>query len=133
MSWLSSIIGGGKTTENKAASGAVAGTAESSLHLLIDRKEYPIVEASVRTFRIKPYDGDLIPKQSFGFTMVLNLGGEEHKSMGRGVVRTLSEKDGLIAQFTAPSPAFDKKLMEHLARAKSANRPAAPCKPAKGH
>ncbi|MEI6557636.1 MAG: hypothetical protein WCO00_04455 [Rhodospirillaceae bacterium] len=65
--------------------------------------------------------------------MVLKVGGEEYRSSGHGTVRVNNEKDGLVAQFTAPSPAFDKKLMEHLARTTSHNRSHAPCKPARGH
>lgn len=133
MSWLSSIIGGGKSSEQSGASGKAASAPESTLRLIIDRKEFPVAELAVRSFRIQPYDGDLILKQSFGFTMILSIGGEEHKCMGRGVVRARNDKEGLVAQFTPPSPAFDKKLMEHLARTTSHNRAHAPCKPAKGH
>ena len=126
-------MGGGKAADNQGANSKDAAASESSLRLVIDRKEYPVVELAVRTFRIRPYDGDLIVKQSFGFTMLLNSGGEEHRSMGRGIVRALSDKDGLVAQFTAPAPAFDKKLMEHLARTTSHSRALSPSKPAKGH
>ena len=132
MSWLSSIIGGGKEAGQQGSAGKAASAPESSLRLIIDRKEYPVAELAVRSFRIQPYDGDLIVKQSFGFTMILNAGGEEFKTLGRGVVRALSDKDGLVAQFTPPSAAFDKKLMEHLARTTAHNR-AHPCKPARGH
>ena len=132
MSRFSSIIGGGKDAPQHGASAKASGAPESSLRLIIDRKEYPIAELAVRSFRIQPYDGDLIVKQSFGFTMILNTSGEELKSIGRGVVRARNDKDGLVAQFTPPSPAFDKKLMEHLARTTAHNR-AHPCKPGKGH
>ena len=130
MSWLSSIIGGGKPAEHHGPSGKGAGAADSTLRVIIDHKDYPVAELAVRSFRILPYNGDLIVKQSFGFTMILNSGGEEIKTVGRGVVRALSDKDGLVAQFTAPAPAFDKKLMEHLARTTSQNRAQAP---GKGH
>ena len=130
MSWLSSIIGGGKSAEHQRSGGKAAGPAESTLRVIIDHKDYPVAELAVRSFRILPYNGDLIVKQSFGFTMILNSGGEELKTVGRGVVRALSDKDGLVAQFTAPSPAFDKKLMEHLARTTSQNRAHVP---GKGH
>ena len=133
MSWLSSIIGGGKSSDHRGANGKIVGASTSTLRLIIDRKEYPVAELAVRSFRILPYGGDLIVKQSFGFTMLLNIGGEELQSTGRGVVRALSAQDGLVAQFNPPPPAFDKKLMEHLARTTSHNRANAPCKPAKGH
>ena len=133
MSWLSSIIGGGKTSDHPGAGGKVASTPESTLRLIIDRKDYPVAELAVRSFRIQPYNGDLILKQSFGFTMMLSIGGEELQCVGRGTVRARNDKDGLVAQFTPPSPAFDKRLMEHLARTTAFNRSHPPSKPSRGH
>ena len=116
MSWLSSLMGGEKVAERPAVTGKGAGAQESTLVVIIDHKEFQVAELAVRSFRIQPYSGGLILKQGFGFTMVLTSGGEEYRSIGRGVVRASNDKDGLVATFTPPSPAFDKKLMEHLAR-----------------
>ena len=130
MSWISSIIGGDKPTERPAAKSKGSSAAESYLRVIIDRRDYPVAELAVRSFRIQPYDGDLIVKQAFGFTMNLTIGGEELSTVGRGVVRALNDREGLVVQFTAPPVAFDKKLMEHLARVTSHGRAHTP---AKGH
>ena len=122
MSWLSNLMGGDKVAERPAAAGKGAGAQESTLVVIVDHKEYPVAELAVRSFRIQPYGGDLILKQSFGFTMVLTSGGEEYRCIGRGVVRARNDKEGLVATFTPPSPTFDKKLMEHLARTTSRGR-----------
>ncbi len=96
------------------------------MRIAIDNREYPVAELATRSFRILPYDGDLIVRQSFGFTMILNIDGEELRTIGRGVVRALNDKEGLVAQFTPPSPAFDKKLTEHVTRTSSHLHPHSP-------
>jgi len=117
MSWLSKIIGGDKDAAHK--DGKDADAALHGARLLIDRHSYSLAELGVRSFRVHPYEGELIEKQNFAFTLVFTLGGEEIQIAGRGVVRQITPKDGLVAQFNAPQPFLDRKLIDFVAHTRS--------------
>ena len=114
MSWLTKIMGGDKDEE--AARKGSAAALLSSVRVVIDRHEYGVVDLGVRTFRIHPYQGELIERQNFTLSMTFPYDTDEFKMTGRGVVRHLTDVDGLTAQFAAPQPCLDKKLMEFIAR-----------------
>jgi len=119
MSWLSKITGGGKT------SGAVGDTKSAGMASLADAKirigskDFSVVELGVRTFRIYPYEGDLIKRQNFGFQAILNVDGELIEFPGFGLVLEISGSMGLSAKFKAPQPFYDRKLIDFLARLRS--------------
>ena len=132
MSWLSKIIGGGKSDE--ADKGDSAASLLSTVRVTIDRHEYGVVELGVRTFRLHPYQGELIERQNFTFTLTFPTDGDEFKMSGRGVVRHLTGTEGLTAQFAAPQPFLDKKLMDFIGRIKThGGGHAAPRPPAAKH
>ncbi len=116
MSWLGKLMGG------KASAVAAADRVDdlSAVRLLIDRHDHKLADLGVRTFRIQPYEGELIQTQHISFTMVLTVNNEEFKFPGSGVVREISAENGLVVQFQPPQPFFDRKLMEFLARRKVA-------------
>ena len=116
MTWLSNILSGNNKSTPLKKIGKAPAASHSSLAIIIDHHEYQVAELAVRSFRINPYDGDLIAKQCFYFTMVLTMNGQQGQSLGSGVVRANNGKEGLVAQFLGPSPVFDKNLMQHLAQ-----------------
>ncbi len=119
MSWLGKMIGGNGAAATEVGRG---GSLVAGAKLIIGRQEYGLAELGVRTFRIHPYSGELIWKQNFSFNLVITVDKEEHTGAGFGVVRELSDKRGLVAQFAPPQPVFDKKLMEFLAQRRLAQK-----------
>jgi hypothetical protein len=117
MSWFARIISG-----KSAADGGQQNASVPGARLLIDRQEYGLAELGVRTFRVRPYEGALIGRQNFSFTLILTVDNEEFSCLGSGVVREISAQQGLIAKFLAPQPVFDRKLMEFLARRRTGQR-----------
>jgi hypothetical protein len=118
MSWLDKLIGGGKS-QGKTRAPTQSQVSLSDAYLQIDRQQHGLSDLGVRTLRVYPYDGDLIERQNFAFTLVLNLDGEETRIPGQGTVRQITPNEGLIAQFAAPQPFYDRKLIEFLARFKA--------------
>ena len=116
MIWLSNILSGNKSAGLVNINGNAPAVPHSSLAIIIDHHEYQVAELAVRSFRINPYEGGLIAKQCFYFTMVLTMNGQQGQSSGSGVVCANNDKEGLVAQFLDPSPVFDKSLMQHLAQ-----------------
>lgn len=116
MSWLSRILGGdtGVAHADTQRDASIPGA-----RLLIDHHAFALVELGVRSFRAHPYHGDLIERQNFAFTLVITHEGEEYEILGRGVVRQITEKGGLVAQFNAPQPYLDKKLIDFVAHTRS--------------
>ena len=115
MSWLSSIFGGNKTSETAESGQVERTTTLADAHVVIDHRQYALAELGVRSFRIQPYEGDLIERQNFTFTLTFTVVSEPCRILGRGLVRHITEKEGLTAQFNAPQPLLDRKLMEFLA------------------
>lgn len=114
MSWLTGIFGGKAASRGSARASGADGM--PGVHLIIDRRTLPVAELGLRSFRVRPYDGDLIQRQNFSFGLIFSHEGEEYHIHGRGRVLRVSEKDGLVAQFDAPQPFLERKLIEFLTR-----------------
>jgi hypothetical protein len=111
MSWLSKLGGKSKT----AAVGTVAkAEALPPPTIKIDSREYPAADFIPGTFRIRPYEGDLIAKQSFDFRIAFKLNGEDVEVACRGVVARLDDQVGLIARYTAPQPFYERRIADYL-------------------
>lgn len=117
MSWLSKK-GGRNSPQTGAANGTANTTAVSRPSappkILIDRHEYQPEEFVIGSFRIRPYDGDLIAKQQFDFRLSFDLGGESHEFVCRGIVVRLDEQSGLVARYQPPQPFYERKLIEYM-------------------
>ncbi|CAO3442501.1 hypothetical protein [Azospirillum argentinense] len=112
MSWLSKLSGRGKSTAASAPSAKERPTDPPIIR--IDSHEYVPEEFVLGSFRIRPYDGDLIAKQQFDFRILFRLG-EEHSDFAcRGVVVKMDEQAGLVARFHQPPPAHTRKLIDYL-------------------
>ncbi|CAK0772063.1 PilZ domain-containing protein [uncultured Gammaproteobacteria bacterium] len=111
MSWLSKILGGGN---KKVAADVKAQPPLSEAKIRIDRQDFVAVELGIRSFRIHPYDGGLIARQNFEFSLIFTVNGEEIEMPGRGVVKSQDDNDGLRALFGAPQPFYQKMLTQFL-------------------
>ncbi|MEI8395861.1 MAG: hypothetical protein WCF85_14065 [Rhodospirillaceae bacterium] len=128
MSWLSNIFGS-KSSASDAGAGSDKVKARVGIpdaRLTIDSSEYNLVELSTRNFRIYPYEGDLIEKQNFTFSLFLTVGGDEQKFSGRGIIRQITPDRGLFAQFAAPQPSFDRLLQDFVAKYQASIAPPPP-------
>lgn len=112
MSWLSKLTG--KKTAPPTASVVEDARPFPPPLVKIDSHEYPAAEFVPGVFRIRPYDGDLIAKQSFDFKVSFSLNNEPIEISCRGSVARLDEKTGLIARYSAPQPYYERKLSEYL-------------------
>ena len=112
MSWLSKLTGRDKGGAASAASAKVRPTTPP--HILIDRHEYLPEEFAVGSFRIRPYDGDLIAKQQFDFRIAFSLGSDSIEFACHGVVVKMDNKAGLVARYQLPQPFYERKLIEYL-------------------
>jgi hypothetical protein len=111
MFWLSKLAG-----KSKASAGAAETRAPSvpPPTIRIDSREYPAAEFVPGTFRIRPYDGDLIATQRFDFRIIFSLNDEPVEIACRGVVARLDAQTGLIARYAQPQPFYERKLAEYL-------------------
>ena len=112
MSWLSKLSGRGK-------GGAAAKTAPKERpanppYIRVDRHEYLPEEFALGSFRIRPYDGDLIAKQQFDFRIGFELANEPVEFACRGIVVKMTEETGLVARYQHPQPFYERKLIEYL-------------------
>ncbi|CAO3413385.1 hypothetical protein [Azospirillum endophyticum] len=115
MSWLSKFSGGNK------APGAAKVVAEprrerpSTLpRIVIDHHDYVPEEFVLGSFRIRPYDGDLIAKQKFDFRLQFDIGGDPVDVSCMGMVVKLTEESGLVARYQSPQPFYERKLVEYM-------------------
>ena len=115
MSWLSKLVGR-PAAENTAP--APAAKATQPLRIIIDSSSYIPEEFALGSFRIRPYDGDLIAKQQFDFRLSFTLKDEDVEFTCRGIVVKQDSKAGLVARFQQPQPFFERKLVEHLKAAR---------------
>ncbi|MCW2244461.1 hypothetical protein M2352_000052 [Azospirillum fermentarium] len=113
MSWLAKLSGGKK---GDSPSGSTRRRAQSvpPVRIIIDRNEYQAEEFALGSFRIRPYDGDLIAKQQFDFRLAFALGEEAFDIACRGQVVKLDEKSGLVARYQKPQPFYERKLVEYI-------------------
>lgn len=114
MSWLSKLSGRGKSDAAAAPVARVKDRPSQPPHILIDRHDYEPEEFVMGSFRIRPYEGDLIAKQRFDFRISFPLGDETIEFACRGTVVKLDEKVGLVARYEPPQPFYERKLVEYL-------------------
>ena len=112
MSWLSKLTGQGKPAPNVAAEPKQRPSGPP--HILIDRNEYEPAEFAMGSFRIRPYDGDLIAKQQFDFRIVFPTDEERIEFACRGIVVKLDDTAGLVARYSQPQPFYERKLLDYL-------------------
>lgn len=117
MSWLSKLSGRGKSDAPKVGARRRAPTV-APLRILIDRNEYQADEFALGSFRIRPYDGDLIAKQQFDFRLAFQVGDEQFEIACRGVVVKMDEQAGLVARYQKPQPFYERKLIDYICLAK---------------
>lgn len=113
MSWFSKAGGRGKTGDAPAAQAGKA-KVDRPPKVMIDRHEYEPEEFILGSFRIRPYDGDLIAKQQFDFRIVFEQGGEPVDIACRGIVVRLDDQAGLVARYHQPQPFYQRKLIDYL-------------------
>ncbi len=109
MSWFS------KTPKSTGAAPAksVAAPVKRPM-IVIDRHEYMPSEFAIGSFRIQPYEGDLIARQQFDFKISFQLDGEIVEFGCRGVVVKLDEQAGFVARYTKPIQIHQNKLLAYL-------------------
>ncbi|WP_209769839.1 hypothetical protein [Azospirillum rugosum] len=112
MSWLSKLSGRGKG--NAAAQTAPKERPANPPYIRVDRHEYLPEEFALGSFRIRPYDGDLIAKQQFDFRIGFELANETVEFACRGIVVKMTEETGLVARYQHPQPFYERKLIEYL-------------------
>jgi len=112
MSWLTKLTGKKTVTSGASVAGEVQPFPPPRIK--IDSREYPAAEFAPGMFRIRPYDGDLIAKQSFDFRITFSLNNEPVEFACRGTVARLDDKVGFIARYSPPQPYYERKLAEYL-------------------
>ncbi len=113
MSWLSKLSGrdkGGSVT----TAAAPKERPSAPPNIVIDRHEYAPEEFAMGSFRIRPYDGDLIAKQQFDFRIAFQLNGDPVEFACHGMVVKMDDKVGLVARYQPPQPFYERKLIEYL-------------------
>jgi len=115
MSWLSKITGGGKSSASPGSSGTSGKERPANPPMIvIDHHDYTPEEFALGSFRIRPYDGDLIAKQQFDFNMVFDLGNDPVNVACRGFVVKMNEQTGLVARYQSPQPFYERKLIDYI-------------------
>lgn len=115
MSWLSKLSGKGKGAATATATAAKERPSQAP-RIIIDRHDYTPEEFAVGSFRIRPYDGDLIARQQFDFRISFDLDGDTVEFACRGIVVKQDEQVGLVARYQQPQPFYERKLLEYLKR-----------------
>jgi hypothetical protein len=116
MSWLSRISG--NTKEKPDVISGKSPVSLDGLHVVIDRHEYNVSEFALGSFRVRPYDGDLINKQQFDFKISFDMEGDRIEILCHGIVVKNDSQAGLVARYQRPQPFFERKLIEFLSRPK---------------
>lgn len=115
MSWLSKISGGNKGSGGAGSGGAARHERPTTPpKIVIDHHDYVPEEFAMGSFRIRPYDGDLIAKQQFDFHMVFNTGDDPVDVVCRGLVVKLTDQTGLVARYQSPQPFYERKLIDYI-------------------
>lgn len=112
MSWLSKF--GGKSKPEAAAAASSKTQSVPPPTIRIDSHDYPAAEFVAGGFRIRPYDGDLIPKQSFDFRVTFSLNNEPVEVACRGMVVRLDDQSGLVARYAQPQPFYERRIADYL-------------------
>ncbi|HEY0835318.1 MAG TPA: hypothetical protein VGE72_15555 [Azospirillum sp.] len=111
MSWLSKLSG---KVKGAAAATASKDRPSQPPHIVIDRHDYTPEEFVLGSFRIRPYDGDLIAKQQFDFKISFQLDNETVEFACRGMVVKQDDQVGLVARYQSPQPFYERKLIEYV-------------------
>ncbi|ALG72115.1 hypothetical protein VY88_03755 [Azospirillum thiophilum] len=115
MSWLSIFSGGNKAAgDGKAAGDSRRERPSTPPKIVIDHHDYVPEEFVMGSFRIRPYEGDLIAKQKFDFHLVFDIGGDPVDIGCIGIVVKLTEEAGLVARYQSPQPFYERKLIDYL-------------------
>ena len=115
MSWLSRFSGGNKEPGGTKAAVEPRKERPSSLpKIVIDHHEYVPEEFVLGSFRIRPYDGDLIAKQKFDFRLQFDIGGDPVDVSCMGIVVKLTAEAGLVARYQSPQPFYERKLVDYM-------------------
>lgn len=115
MSWLSIFSGGNKASgDAKSSSGPQKERPSAPPTIVIDHHDYVPEEFVLGSFRIRPYDGDLIAKQKFDFRLQFDLGGDPVDVSCVGMVVKLTEEAGLVARYQSLQPFYERKLIDYL-------------------
>lgn len=115
MSWLSKFSGGNKEPGGaKSAAEPRKERPSTPPKIVIDHHEYVPEEFVIGSFRIRPYDGDLIAKQKFDFRLQFDLGGDPVDVSCMGMVVKMTAEAGLVARYQAPQPFYERKLVEYM-------------------
>lgn len=112
MSWLSKLSGKGKSPQQAATEQKQRPSGPP--HILIDHSDYEPAEFAIGSFRIRPYDGDLIARQQFDFRIAFALGEEKIEFACRGIVVKMDVNAGLVARYSQPQPFYERKLLDYL-------------------
>ena len=113
MSWLSKLSGRGKANGSGGSTPAKARPSNPPF-IRVDRHEYLPEEFALGSFRIRPYDGDLIAKQQFDFRLAFELDNEPVEFGCRGLVVKMDDQVGLVAHFRTSQPFYERKLIEYM-------------------
>lgn len=114
MSWLSKLTGGGAPKNTVTVDGKEIPRPTEPPHIVVDHHEYTPEEFVFGSFRIRPYQGDLIAKQQFDFHVAFTLGGEQVDFTCHGLVVKCDEQVGLVARYMRPQPYYERRLIEYL-------------------
>lgn len=114
MSWLSKLTGGGASKTTATVGGKEIPRPSSPPKVIVDHHEYIPEEFVIGSFRVRPYEGDLIAKQQFDFRVAFKLGDDEVEFICRGLVVKSDAQAGLVARYSRPQPFYEKKLIDYL-------------------
>ncbi|MFD1625756.1 hypothetical protein [Azospirillum griseum] len=112
MSWLSKLSGGGKAANGAAADKGPRPSQPPTI--VIDHHEFVPAEFAIGSFRLRPYDGDLIAHQQFDFKMVFTLGEEVVEAPCHGLVVKLTDESGLVARYKSPPSVYERKFLDYV-------------------
>ena len=117
MTWIAKLIGKRTKYDAAAADAALRRKTEalSNIQILLDGQQYALDDMTLRTFRITPYDGQLIARQKFLFDFVISRGDDEEATRftGHGYVKSM-ESGVLEAIFRQPQPYYQQILIDVL-------------------
>lgn len=117
MSWIAKLIGRRERQNPAAQAEEVRRKTEAlaNIRVVIDHQEYTPDDLTLRTFRISPYEGQLIARQKFLFDFIITRPEEEEpvRFTGHGYVKTM-DVQSLEAIFRQPQPYYQQMLIDLL-------------------
>lgn len=116
MSWLAKLTGRSSEPAPPPSGRPLSVAADfSAIQVQVDRHQYSVADLTLRTFRVYPYDGDLIAKQKLSFKFLLQESGKDAPTniFCQGYVASVDEK-GLNVIFRQPQPYYQQVLINYL-------------------